>query len=617
MYYKKRSALSRGHRPANLYTIHDAIRRTSVGVTLCALVLLSLLSGCTQRPPAATTAPPQANTASSQPTPELAAPKFVDVTDRAGIRFQHQNSNTPRKYLIEIMGSGGAFIDYDGDGWQDILLLNNRKIPGGQVSGRPTMKLYHNNHDGTFTDVTKQAGLESDLYAMGVAVGDYDNDGRDDLYVTTALDGGRLYHNEGGGRFRDVTAQAGVRNPGKWGTSCAWVDYDRDGKLDLFVCNYVKYGSLKDDQPCYAGSMRQIVYCIPGSYETSFCTLYHNEGNGRFRDVSVESGISKGHGKSLGVTVWDADGDGWPDLFVSNDTVPGFLFHNKKDGTFEEIGIESAIAYDEEGSPHSGMGIDTGDVFNDGTINMILTNYYGQKTSFYSQSGKLLFRDNQVPSGIGPGTAKVLGFGVLFFDADNDGWLDVAQVNGHVQDDIEQREAGTPFKQPTLLFQNQRHGAFTEVGLRAGAPFDKRVVGRGVAQGDFDNDGRQDLLIMPNNGSAMLWHNETAANTHWLTLKLIGNKSNRNGIGALITLKAGGIRQRAMVRSGSSYLSQSDIRAHFGMGAETTGELEIRWPSGVVDKIATIHADRFYEIKEGTGKATEVAYSTRSLAGGN
>ena len=498
------------------------------------------------------------------------------------------------------MGAGCAFIDYDGDGWQDILLLNETRIPGGHVTGRSTMALYHNNHNGTFTDVTHAAGLDREsFYAMGVAVGDYDNDGHEDFYVSCVLGPGHLFHNEGNGKFKDVTAQAGVGNNGRWGTSCAWVDYDRDGKLDLFVCNYVQYRSLKDDVPCFADTRGHPIYCIPSAYDPSTCTLYHNEGGGRFKDVTESSGIGAAHGKSLGVSIWDYDGDGWPDIFVANDTVPGFLFHNERNGTFKEVGVESGIAYDDTGGAHSGMGIDATDVLNNGRTSVAIANYYGVRTSFYNQIAPGLFRDDQASSGIGKGTSRVLGFGLSFFDYDNDGWKDLMQVNGHVQDEIQQREPQTLYREPTLLFHNNGDGTFQEVGLKSGAPFTDRIVGRGLAYGDIDNDGRLDVLITPNGGAARLWRNETPNTGHWITLKLIGVKSNRDGIGAMITVTAGGITQREMVHSGSSYLSQSDLRAHFGLGAQKMAVVTISWPSGAVDRITDLPYDRISVIREG------------------
>jgi enediyne biosynthesis protein E4 len=538
-------------------------------------------------------------------------PRFVDITTAAGIRFRHQNSNTPHKYFVETMGSGGAFIDADGDGWQDVLLLNNAPLPGGRVSGRPTTALYRSNHDGTFTDVTHAAGLDRDLiYAMGAAVGDYDNDGRDDIYITAVLGPSRLFHNEGVKegipRFREVTAEAGVANRGKWGASAAWLDYDRDGRLDLFVCNYVSYASLADDIPCYAAGEKR-VYCIPVAYEAVPCTLYHNEGGGRFRDVTAASGIGAARGKSLGVAVWDYDSDGWPDLFVANDTVAGFQFHNEpghpRSGsrTFRDVAVESGVAYDDEGNPHSGMGTDADDLLNDGRTWLTLTNFQGQHTSLYRETSPGTFEDIHVAAGLGAETERVLGFGVLFFDYDNDGYKDILQVNGHVQDDIQDREPTASYRQPTLLFRSRGDGTFTEVGRKSGRPFSRPIAGRGCAWGDINNDGRADLLITSNNGPAFLWRNETPTKAHWLTLKLQGTRSNRSGIGALIRVTAGGITRRTMLRSGSSYLSQSDLRPHFGLGPHPVADVEITWSSGTVDRIARVPADGIRTVREGSG----------------
>jgi hypothetical protein len=546
--------------------------------------------------------PPIARSNSSAP-----GVRFADVTRQAGIRFRHQNSQTPRKYMIETFGSGCAFIDYDGDGWQDILLLNNAPLPGGRVTGRPTRALYRNNRNGTFTDVTRETGLaQAGTYAMGVAVGDYDNDGREDFYESAVLGPSHLFHNEGG-RFRDVAREAGVENRGRWGTSCAWLDYDRDGRLDLFVCNYVKYASLKDDLPCYSAAGTKRIYCLPAAFEPGHCVLYRNEGGpqARFRDVSARSGIGAPGGKPLGVTIWDFDGDGYPDIFVANDTLAGFLFHNERNGQFREIGVESGVAYDENGDPHSGMGIDADDLDNDGKATLVISNFQGQQTSLYRQKVDEQFVDERVAAGVAQPTRSVLGFGLLFFDYDNDGYKDIMQANGHVQDDIQEREPQVTYAQPTLLLHNEPGPGsgrrFVEVGLASGPPFTQRIVGRGLAWGDPDNDGRPDALVTANNGPAQLWRNETPTQNHWLKLKLAGTRSNRDGIGATVRVTAGGQTHRTMVRSGSSYLSQSDLRPNFGLGAATTATVEIRWPSGAVDRIEHVAADRIYVAREGAG----------------
>jgi len=565
------------------------------------LGLAGALAGCTQ--PSLPAAMPPRSGAAAAPLVEAVVPKFVDITSAAGIHFTHQSAKSKNKYLVETMGSGCAFLDYDGDGYQDILLLNDAPLTGGAVVGHPRLALYHNNHDGTFTDVTHKAGLDkTQMYDMGVAVGDYDNDGHEDFYVSCVLGPGHLFHNEGNGTFKDVTQQAGVANAGNWGASCAWVDYDRDGKLDLFICNYVPYRSLADDVPCFAGEKRKHVYCDPTAYKPTRCTLYHNEGHGHFKDVTAASGIGRLAGKSLGVALWDEEGNGWPDLYVANDGTATFLLKNQRNGTFKDIGTESGIGFMADGAAPSGMGIDAADLYNDGTMCLVMTNFQGRRSLLFHETHPLIFQDEGDVSGIGPATVGVLGFGVLCFDFDNDGWNDILQTDGHVIDDVADREPGISYAQPTLLFRNQGNGRFEEVGLKSGAPFDRRIVGRGLAVGDIDNNGRLDVLLLQNNGPALLWRNETLTRDHWLTLKLIGTKSNRDGIGALVVVRAGGLTQRELVHSGSSYLSQSDLRPHFGLGTATTADVEIHWPSGVVDRIAGVGCDRIGSVHEGTGK---------------
>jgi enediyne biosynthesis protein E4 len=606
------------------------------------LVALAFVGGCQPKQTSPSTSAVEGDTKKPVLRPSVAnapadvAPiQFLDVTDRSGIDFRHQNSRTPRKYMIETTGSGGAFCDFDRDGWQDIILINNTLLPGGKVEGRPTLKLYRNRGakrtgDGvllpTFEDVTHRAGLDKEsFYGMGVAVGDYDNDGWEDFYVTGVLGRSRLFHNELGKNrvsgvgyrvsenpntknqsptpyFREVAVGAGVTNADQWGTSCAWLDYDNDGKLDLFVCNYVTYRSLKDDRPCFAGQKRVYIYCAPNNYESVRCVLYRNAGNGKFRDVSKEAGIATKDtpGKSLGVSVWDYDSDGLLDIFVANDTVPGFLFHNEGGGKFTDVGVESGVGYDDDGAAHSGMGIDAADVWNNGKTSLTITNFQGQQTSFYNQDTPDVFHDDRMNAGIGQATAPVLGFGVFFCDFDLDGWKDLLQVNGHVQDDIQTREPETTYKQPTLLFRNRGDGTFEETGQRVGAPFTKPIAGRGCAWGDVNNDGLPDVLITENNGRAMLWLNRTTTQNHWVKLRLVGTRSGRSGIGAIVTVRAGGMTQRFMVRCGSSYLSQSDLRVNVGLGAQTAADIEVRWPSGVTDKITGAVCDQSYLLTEGT-----------------
>jgi hypothetical protein len=577
---------------------------------LIAAILLVCCAGCSAPPPAPAPPSPSVTTVSTTQTPDTPA-HFEDITQRAGIRFRAVNGKTPDKHFVETMGSGAGFIDYDGDGYPDILLLDGLYLPGAAHAGHPGLRLYHNNGNGTFTDVTAGSGLDkATMYAMGVAVGDYDNDGRDDIYISCALGPGHLFHNEtppgraGGGRpvFRDVTAKAGVANEGMWGTSCCWLDYDHDGYLDLFVCNYVRYRSLKDDLPCFL-TPGQRTYCLPNAFQSSHCTLYHNNHDGTFTDVSQRSGIAAAAGKSLGVAIWDYDGDGWPDIFVANDTVPGFLFHNRGDGTFEEIGMRSGVACDESGAPHSGMGVDAADAANDGKMHLVIANYSGVQTSYYEQTDPGVFQDRRTPVGVGPPSTNTLGFGAFFFDYDNDGWKDLLVINGHVEDDIEKKQPGVRYAEPPLLYHNRGDGTYIELASRSGSPFTTPIVGRAAAHADIDNDGREDVLVTTNGGPAYLWHNQTQTANHWLTFRLIGKQSNRDGIGALLTVTAGGRTLRDSCRSGSSYLSASDLRVHFGLGAAMQADVTVRWPSGHEDHLSGLAADHIWTVREGSNKA--------------
>ncbi|HZP82676.1 MAG TPA: CRTAC1 family protein [Chthonomonadaceae bacterium] len=502
-------------------------------------------------------------------------------------------------------------MDYDGDGYPDILLLNGHSLPAPTVTETPGLRLYHNNRNGTFTDVTAGSGLDkARLYAMGLAVGDYDNDGRDDVYISCVLGPSHLFRNETPPRqangkhpvFRDVTALAGVANAGMWGTSCCWVDYDRDGYLDLFICNYVRYRSLKDDLPCFL-TPTEHTYCLPNAFPPSRCTLYHNNHDGTFTDVSQQSGIASAPGKALGVAIWDYDGDGLPDIFVANDTVPGFLFHNLGKGRFEEVGMASGVACDESGTPHSGMGIDATDAASDGKTHLVIANYSGVQTSYYEQIQPGVFQDRRTPVGVGPPSTNLLGFGAFFFDYDNDGWKDLLVVNGHVEDDIEQKQPDVRYAEPPLLYHNRGDGTYTELAARSGPPLTRPIVGRAAAHADIDNDGREDVLVTTNGGPAYLWRNQTRTAHHWLTFRLVGVKSNRDGIGALVTVMAGGRALRDSCRSGSSYLSANDLRVHFGLGAATQAEVTVRWPSGREEHLAGLAADRIWTLREGSGKA--------------
>ncbi len=526
----------------------------------------------------------------------------MDVTEKAGIHFRHVNGASGRKYYPETFGSGCVFLDYDGDGWLDIFLVNSGPLPGYKAETPPTCALYHNNGNGTFTDVTKQAGLAVPMYGMGACAGDYDNDGHEDLYVTAALGPSHLYHNNGNGTFTDVTKQAGVDNDSRWGTSCAWLDYDNDGKLDLFVCNYVRYRP-EEDTVCHQGDLR--IYCGPLVYSAESCRLYHNLGNGRFRDVTREAGLYNTRGKSLGVAVWDFDGDGYPDIMVANDLTPNYLFRNRRNGTFQEVGEEAGVAYGSDGTARSGMGIDVADTRNDGKCAILVSNFAREPNSYFTQwQAPFSFSDRAFEVGMGEVSLQPLGFGLFFFDYDNDGWQDAFVTNGHIQPDVARYEPGQTYAQPPLLFHNRGDGTFQEVGRQRGGPLQEPMVGRGAAYGDYDNDGHLDILVTSNNGPARLLRNEGGSRNGWLEIRLVGVKSNRDGIGAEVRVRVGGRTLRDQRRSGSSYLSGSTPWLHFGLGsADVADVVEIRWPSGAIDRLNTVRANQSLTVTEGSHPA--------------
>ncbi|MCA1596964.1 MAG: VCBS repeat-containing protein, partial [Chloroflexi bacterium] len=456
---------------------------------------------------------------------------FVDVTEKAGIKFHYERAATGKKYLVETMGAGCAFLDYDRDGWQDILLIQGKPLPGSGVTGALTMKLYHNNHNGTFTDVTRGSGLEVQMYGMGAAVGDYDNDGYPDIYVTAALGPSHLFHNNRNGTFTDVTRRAGVGNEGMWGTSACWLDYDRDGYLDLFVCNYVRYRSLADDVPCYyQPGVRS--YCIPKAYPGSSCRLYHNNHNGTFTDVTRQAGIQSRQAKALAVAVCDINGDGWPDLVVANDTEPNFVYQNRRNGTFSEVGALSGLAYGSAGNVKAGMGVDAADVTGNNTLAIAIANFWGESMAYYRQISSGLFAESGDESGVAGASIHRLAFGTIFLDYDNDGFPDLMFACGHVQNDSRMFQMGATYEEPQLLLHNDGRGRFVDVTALSGAPFTDRLVGRGLAHGDFNNDGEEDILITSNDGRVMLWQNETTPKRHWLEVSLVGVHCNRDALGA-------------------------------------------------------------------------------------
>jgi hypothetical protein len=526
--------------------------------------------------------------------------QFVDVTSQAGISFRHNSGAFGKKYLPETMGSGACFLDYDNDGWQDILLVNSADWPDHKTH-RSYPALYHNNRNGTFTDVTRQAGLAVEMYGMGCAVGDFDNDGFEDVYIT-AVGNNHLFRNLGNGKFADVTARAGVANPG-FSTSAIWFDYDNDGKLDLFVSHYVTWSAEKDQYCSLDGKGKS--YCTPEAYKGESAALFHNKGNGVFEDVTKKAGLYDPTSKSLGIAMLDYDNDGWIDLFVANDTQRNKLYRNNHDGTFTDNGEVVGVAYGESGGTRAGMGADAGDYDHSGRQGLVVGNFTNEGLALYRDDGNGLFSDQSLSSGVGEASLSVLTFGSFFFDYDLDGWLDIFAANGHVADDIGNLRPTLRYEEPALLFHNKGKSKFEDATARTGSALRRPVVGRGAAYGDFDNDGDLDLLLTTNNGPARLLRNENGNQNDMLRVKALGTRSNRDGIGAKITLTTNkGARQFAMVKSGSSYLSQSELPITFGLGKPENGRtvsLEIVWPSGKKDVVREIQPNQSVTVTEGKG----------------
>jgi hypothetical protein len=529
---------------------------------------------------------------------------FRDITSQAGIQFKHNNGAFGKKYLPETMGPGCAFIDYDNDGWPDILLVNGENWPEhpGPAS---TMKLYHNNRDGTFSDVTHKAGLAVSFFGLGVAVGDYDNDGFDDLFVT-AVGQSHLFHNNGNGTFTDVTEAAGMWGPLEFSTSAAWVDYDRDGKLDLVVGNYVQW-SQKNDLYCTIDGAHKS-YCTPESYKGSSARLWHNLGNGKFEDATKKANFFDPTSKTLGVAILDYNSDGWPDIVLANDTQPTKLYLNKQNGTFEEKAIPAGIAFSEDGVARAGMGVDAADYDRSGHASLIITNFANQMLSLYHNEGNGLFVDEAPRSEIGRATLVTLGFGCFFFDYDNDGWTDIFVADGHIEDAIERVQKRVHYAEPPHLFRNLGAGKFEEVTESVGTVFAAPKVARGAAYADINNDGALDILLTTNGGRSYLFQNEGGTN-HSLRIKLVGTKSNRDGIGAVVRVTSGKDQQWQLLHSGSSYLSQSELVLTFGLGAATKADsIEVQWPSGQVDKLSGVGAGQTVTVQEWKGIANSRPY---------
>jgi len=531
------------------------------------------------------------------------SPTFVDVTAKSGIRFKHEASVTSQKYLPESMGAGAAMFDYNNDGLLDLFFVNGAKIldpmPNGQAPDKSDPRfwnrLYRNNGDGTFTDVTETAGVRGHSYGMGVGTGDYDNDGNMDLLVTN-LGGSILYHNNGDGTFTDVTAKAGVAGSG-WCTGACFVDYDRDGRLDLIVTRYVEWDFSSNP---YCGLYRPgyRAYCHPDQFKATTYLVYHNNGDGTFTDVSRQTGVAISAGKGLGIAVNDFDGDGWPDFFVANDSFPEQLFRNNRNGTFTEMALSAGLAYNQDGKTFAGMGVDFADYNNDGWPDVFVNALANQKYELF-RNGKGTFEDVTDQSGIGAMTIQHSGWGAKFIDYDNDGWLDLFVAQGHVMDNIDLTDPGLHYLEPPILLKNSGR-KFRDVSRESGQIFGVPIAARGAAFGDLDNDGFIDVVINCHDGPALVLHNSGGNGNHWLSVRLVGKTSNRDGIGAKIRVTSdNGTSQYAFVSTAGSYLSASDKRAHFGLGAsKKAAALEVVWPSGIVQRLEAVAADQILTVHE-------------------
>jgi hypothetical protein len=532
---------------------------------------------------------------------------FRDITKQAGINFVHNNGAAGKKWLPETMGPGAAFIDYDNDGYPDILLVNGKDwTPSGKSS---TLKLYHNNGNGTFTDVTAKAGLTVSFYGMGTAIGDYDNDGFDDIFVS-ALGQSHLFHNNGNGTFTDVTKAAGMWGPNDFSTSAAWVDYDRDGKLDLVVANYVQWSPQGDLYCTMDGTHKS--YCTPESYKGASVRLWHNLGNGHFEDATQKAGLSDTSSKSLGTAVLDVNGDGWPDLVIANDTQPNKLYVNNGKGGFTEQAVSAGIAFSEDGVARAGMGVDAADYDRSGRPSIIIGNFSNQMMALYHNEGNGLFVDEAPRSEVGRKSLLTLGFATFFFDYDLDGWLDIFVANGHIENEIERIQKRVKYAQPPHLFHNQGGGKFVDATESVGPDLAKPRVGRSAAYADIDNDGDLDILMTTNGGPAVLFRNDGGNANNSLRIKLQGTRSNRDGIGTVAIVAVNGARQDLMLRSGSGYLSSNELVLTFGLGkAKQADSIELRWPSGQVDHLSNIASGQTITVKEGSGIVQQRPYGTQ------
>jgi enediyne biosynthesis protein E4 len=562
--------------------LRSAVKRSPVLAVVLLLPVLALGAAAPPKAPA--------------PAPVAKGVTFTDITAASGVKFTHNSGRGGKKYMPESLGSGVALFDADGDGWLDILLINSRDW---DAKGRTSLPaLYRNNHNGTFANVTKGSGLDVQTYGMGAAAGDYDNDGREDVYITS-LDGDRLYHNEGGGKFKDVTAVSGIKNA-DFGTSAAWFDYDRDGKLDLFVANYVQWSRDKDLWCSLDGATKS--YCTPESYKGTASKLFRNLGGGKFQDVSQKAGVADPTSKSLGIAVLDYNGDGWPDLFVANDTQPNKLYRNQGNGTFKDEALEAGVAFSEEGTARGAMGVDAADYDGSGRPHLLVGNFTNEMLALYHNEGSGVFVDEAPASSVGQASLLTLSFGVFFFDYDLDGQLDILAANGHLEEEINRVQPRVQYRQPPLLFRNTGKGKFTPAATAVGADFSRPRVARGAAYGDLDNDGDLDVVFTTNHGPAYVFRNDGGNRNRWLRVKTVGTRSNHDGLGAVVRVTGSGGKQWALVRSGSSYCSQSETAPTFGLGQDKTVQtLEVEWPSGTRQRFTNVPTNQVVTVDEAKG----------------
>jgi hypothetical protein len=524
--------------------------------------------------------------------------RLVDVTAAAGLEFRHNTGAYGGKFLPETLGAGCAFLDYDADGWQDILLVNGMDWAGHKRQ-RSTLRLYRNNRNGTFSDVTRSAGLDVELYGMGVAVGDWNNDGFPDLFIS-CVGQNRLFRNTGKGAFLDVTRTSGLAGRSAFSTSALWFDYDRDGLLDLFVCNYVRW-SVEHDVFC-SNDGKQKSYCTPEAYRGDTCWLFRNRGNGTFEDVTAASGIFDTSSKSLGVALLDTDGDGWLDLFVANDTQPNKLYRNQRNGTFKDVAVEAGVAFSIEGKARAGMGVDAGYMTDSHTPTLAVTNFDNEMIGLYRAAAPGAYDDIAVSSGLGAASRNSLGFGCLFADCDLDGSLDLVVVNGHIDETVRNIRGHVGYAQAPHLFLNRSKDTFVDAAAAVGDAFATPRVGRGLAFGDYDRDGDLDFLITTNGGPAVLFRNDQLAGNRALRFRLVGTKSNRDAIGAIVRIFYNGTYQSRMVKGGSSYLSQSELPVTFGVGRrDRVDRVVVAWPTGKVEEFKNVATGRSYDWTEGSG----------------